>query len=206
MRAELLISLTAAKALAIDHIAGGGRPEWTVREAAMACKGLDEKCYHAILFVFAGDESVRANLKRALWEWALEQRDYQERARKLREQGMCLIDIANEIGIETQSVKQMLNSQAWPRRIKEGTKEKRAFLEDLVDLLLCEVRAPWRFVRKPNEPNLRRVVLDVSEPIWRRQLSHVYEAIGDEFIDWLSEAVHHMNRRLRAEEREAVAA
>jgi hypothetical protein len=165
MRAELLISLTAAKALSIDHIAGGGRPEWTVREAAIACKGLEERFYHAILFTFAGDESVRSSLKWKLWEWALERREKED----------------------------------WPVRVVTAAGPQK-YMEKLVELWLCEVRQPWRFTQKPNKPNLRRVVMDVSEPTWRRNLSPVYEAIGTEFLNWRDIAVSHINRRVREPE------
>lgn len=165
MRAELLISLTAAKALSVDHIAGGGRPEWTVREAAMACKGLEKRFYHAVLFTYAGDESVRSPLKWALWEWAIEQREREE----------------------------------WPTHVVTASGSVK-YMEKLVTLWLCEVRQPWRFTQKPNEPNMRRVVMEVSEPVWRRKLSPVYEAVGTEFLSWLDIARGHINRRLREPE------
>lgn len=87
--------------------------------------------------------------------------------------------------------------ERWPVTIvtQSGTKEK--FLRDLVEMWLIEVRQPWRFVRRANQPDLRRVIMDVSEPVWRRRLSPIYEAIAEEFICWLSIARAHMAPWLR---------
>lgn len=85
----------------------------------------------------------------------------------------------------------------WPTHVVTLSGENKRFLRDLVDLWMLEVRQPWRFVRKPNGPDLRRIIMDVSEPTWRRRLSPIYETIAEEFVCWLSIARGHMQARLR---------
>lgn len=73
MSPERLISLIAARGVHIGYIPGGGRPEWTAQEAAMACNGLPEHVYEALAFTYAGDGSKLWALQRVLSEFGFEQ-------------------------------------------------------------------------------------------------------------------------------------
>lgn len=64
MTPERLASLIAAKGISVGHIRGGGRPEWTAAEAAMALGGMEPaeeraQCYAAFVHRWAGDDSQR---------------------------------------------------------------------------------------------------------------------------------------------------
>lgn len=85
----------------------------------------------------------------------------------------------------------------WPRRVATLGGEYRPFLSNLCDLWLCEVRAPCRFRRFPNRPNMRRIAMDVSESVWSNRLLPVYGAIASEFCGWLNEADEMIERRTR---------
>lgn len=90
--------------------------------------------------------------------------------------------------------------ERWPHRVTTLAGLETQYMQTLVDLWLMEVRKPWRFIRRPNDPDLRRVVMNVSEPVWRRRLSPIYEAIGEEFVCWLAIGASHMRYRLRESE------
>lgn len=67
MTPERLTSLIAARGIHIGHIPGGGRPEWTAQEAAIALAGLEpadirRRCYAAFTYRWAGDDSQRSTL------------------------------------------------------------------------------------------------------------------------------------------------
>lgn len=84
----------------------------------------------------------------------------------------------------------------WPRTVVTLA-GPRKYARDLCDLYLCEVRSPWRFKQSPNRPNVRRVVMDVSEGVWSSRLAPVYEAIHGEFSQWICEADVIIGRRTR---------
>lgn len=96
---------------------------------------------------------------------------------------------------------------SWPTTIVTQDGRSLRFVRDLVDMWLLEVRQPWRFLRGPNEPDLRRVLINVNKTTWQRRVSPVYEAIAEEFVCWLAIAASHMRPRLREDEaeRDAVA-
>lgn len=141
--------------------------EWTIAECAQACQGLDDRYFYALRYTYALDDSVFHRLGTHLWEWSLEYRD------------------------------QMHPRDRWPKTVATLGGVSVRFLRDMVDLWLMEVRQPWRFVRRPNDPDLRRVVMNVSEVVWRRRLSPIYETIASEFVCWLSIGAAHMQMRLR---------
>lgn len=67
MNPERLTSLIAARGLSMGHIRGGGRPEWTSQEAALALSGLEPsqlrlQCYAAFTYRWAGDDGQRSTL------------------------------------------------------------------------------------------------------------------------------------------------
>jgi hypothetical protein len=86
--------------------------------------------------------------------------------------------------------------ERWPVTVRTVEGKDRKFLDDLVLLMLIEERAPWRFVRKPNDPDIKRTVMGVAEHTWRRNLSPAYEAIRDEYLGWLGSGKHLMRKRL----------
>lgn len=91
--------------------------------------------------------------------------------------------------------------ERWPQRVVTLGGVEARYLRDLVDMWMLEVRAPWRFKRETNDPkaDLRRTIMNVSEQVWRRRLSPIYEAIRQEFDVWLAIGIGHMARRLREE-------
>jgi hypothetical protein len=203
MNPATLISLTECKSLPLDHIPGGGAPAWTHAEAAFACGGLTEYQYLALRYEYARDDSRRSTLALALFEWALERRELQELIQKHRRAGSDAQEIADAINarrrrpIVTPDAVQMIarDGEPWPRKvIRSGMLSQ--YMRDLVDLYLCEVRAPYRFVRRANAPDMRRVILDVSEPVWRRRVAPVYVGIRDHFIDWRDSGARSIARRI----------
>lgn len=202
MNPATLISLTECRGLPLDHIPGGGAPAWTHAEAAFACGGLSELQYLTLRYEYARDDSRRSTLALALFEWALERRELQEQIQQHRRAGLDAIETAERISqrraraISAESVQLIArDGEPWPRRVvRSGVLNQ--YMRDLVDLYLCEVRAPYRFVRKPNSPDMRRVILDVSEPVWRRRVAPVYVGIRDRFIDWRDSGARAIARRI----------
>jgi len=204
-----LLSITVAKGLPIDHIPGGGAPQWTHAEAAYCCGGLTELQYLALRYEYARDDSRRSTLMLALFEWAIERRDLQEQIRKHRRNGLDAEQIAATMNkhrrpkheggsglMSADYVQQIVrDGDVWARKVvRSGMLSQ--YMRDLVDLYLCEVRAPYRFVRKPNDPDMRRIILDVSEPVWRHRVAPVYVAIRDRFIDWRDSGARQVARRI----------
>lgn len=87
--------------------------------------------------------------------------------------------------------------EQWPETVKTIYGKDRRYMDDLVRMSLLEERAPWCFVRKPNEPDRRRLLMGVAEHTWRRRLSGIYEAIRGEYIGWLGIGERFMRERLR---------
>lgn len=202
MNPATLISLTESKSLPLDHIPGGGAPAWTHAEAAFACGGLTELQYLSLRYEYARDDSRRSTIALALFEWAIERRDLQEQIQKHRRAGLDALEIADEINkrrarrITAESVLLIArDGEPWARKvIRSG--QLTQYMRDLVDVYLCEVRAPYRFVRRQNAPDMRRVILDVSEPVWRRRVAPVYVGIRDQFIGWRDSGARAVARRI----------
>lgn len=76
-------------------------------------------------------------------------------------------------------------AENWPETVKTVEGADRRYIADLVKMALLEERAPWYFVRNSNEPDLRRLLMNVAEHTWRRHVSKMYEAIRTEYIAWL---------------------
>jgi hypothetical protein len=125
---------------------------WTSAECAMACAGMDERYFNTLRYSFALDDSVRSRLWSALFQWAIERREWER----------------------------------WPSTVKTNGGKDRKYMDDLVRMALVEERVPWRFIRRPNDPDMRRVLMDVAEHTWRRKLSPVYESIVSEYVSWRS--------------------
>jgi hypothetical protein len=87
-------------------------------------------------------------------------------------------------------------TERWPKTVRTVSGQERKYVDELVLLVLIEERAPWRFARKPNDPDLRRTLMAVSEHTWRRNLSPVYEAVRTEYLCWLSIGKGCMRARL----------
>lgn len=86
--------------------------------------------------------------------------------------------------------------EGWQETVRTTEGKERRFLDELVLMMLIEERSPWRFVRSPNTPDIRRTLLGVAEHTWRRNLSPVYEAIRDEYITWRDIGRSRMRKRL----------
>ena len=89
--------------------------------------------------------------------------------------------------------------ERWPALIPtlDGTKP---YLQDLVDMALLEDRAPFRFRRTDTQGrpvNMCRVIMNVEHKTWYRKLEPIYEAIVQEYRDWLGVGISHMRRALR---------
>lgn len=72
MNPERLMSLIAVRGVTIDHITGGGIPEWTPQDAALACQGLDRRRYAAFAYRWARDDSQRSTLYGSLMTYSIE--------------------------------------------------------------------------------------------------------------------------------------
>lgn len=155
--------------------------EWTHAECAQACQGLEERYFQALRYTYALDDSVFHSLSTRLWEWALERREV---LNERDEQGRYVVKSERD---------------RWPATVPTLSGKQERYVRDLVDMWMMEVRQPWRFVRRPNDPDLRQVIMNVSEAVWRRRLSPIYEAIADEFVCWLAIGAGHMRFRLRDE-------
>jgi hypothetical protein len=158
------------------------RAFWTAAEAGMAAQGLDERYFHAIRFQFALDNSVFYSLKLHLLKYAIREKKLQgwpdtlarERGRYIRRVWFTVKD-ANGKAIYTEQ----------------------KYLEDLVTMLLCEVRYPSWFIREVRQPDPKRIAMGVTHEIWKRKLTEIYETIVDEHRRWIAVGCAHMNRRLR---------
>lgn len=74
MTPEILIAVATARTVSLDRISSGGRPQYTVAEVGMACRGMPAHVFDAAMYVYAGDDGVRSRLAAWLLEWALSQR------------------------------------------------------------------------------------------------------------------------------------
>lgn len=164
MQPDTLVSLISTKGLRMPFIPGGGCPEWTAQEAAMACHGLPLHIYYALVYTYAGDYRVHPELASELWGFGHVWRETDRRRR-------------------------------WPESVNGEP-----YMQTLADMLLLEVRQPWRFVRHENSPvpDLRRAIVGCGKDEWRRDFSPIYEAMVEEFTIWLSVGLGRMRKWIRA--------
>lgn len=87
----------------------------------------------------------------------------------------------------------------WPETVKNEQGQDRTYFDELVMLMLMEVKSPSSFMRQPNKPELRRLIMNVHEHTWRRHLSPIYEDIHREFLIWIAVAKSVMNPKLEEE-------
>jgi hypothetical protein len=90
--------------------------------------------------------------------------------------------------------------ESWPRRVTSADGESLEYLRPLVDMWLIEARVPWRFVRGPADPDTRPIIVNVTQLLWRRRLSPIYEAIADEYRRWERIGHNHMQRWIGRED------
>jgi hypothetical protein len=165
MTPEYLTALTAARGLPIMWIPPGKGPYWTHAEAALASRGLDDRYFAAIQYVYALNDHVRPRLRVLLYSFAVEERERME------------------LKASIPTLEGMADFYERP----------------LVELLLCEWRQPWRFVRRDKTvPDLRRVVMNVSVKVWRAKLARLYGSIDAEFQKWVFTACSAMRAQLAA--------
>jgi hypothetical protein len=85
----------------------------------------------------------------------------------------------------------------WPTTVPTF-KGQRRYLTPLVDMQLLEIRQPWRFIRKDSKaPGMCRLILNVNEITWRRQVAPLYEVIAEEYRRWIGVGVRHMRLWMR---------
>lgn len=182
MSPETLIAMISAKALSFGDMARGGKPEWTARDAAMACTGLHPRIYAALCFTYAGDESKYWLLLSELQLWA---------QHAAREEGRTVAKYWAAREADPQSVGSA-PARIWSRETLDD-------LEKLAQMWLLEVKEPWRFTREENAPtpDLRRILMGVDKDRWRRKFSQGYEAMGEEFAKWIDVGVTRMRKRIR---------
>lgn len=175
MSPENLMSRTAGRALSFDYISGGGRPEWTPEDAALACRGLSEARFAAFAYRWARDDSQRSALydcmMRASIDLAISERwssweDYIERLIwiALAEERHTLIGIAH----------------CWPVFARMELGEVRALTSPG-----CHIaRVLKNLVATPQD-----------ESVWAR-LSRKYEGVRGILDNWCHDAHRHMIKRM----------
>jgi len=85
----------------------------------------------------------------------------------------------------------------WPKTVVNLDGQQVRYMRDLVDILMLELRVPSAFIRKREaQPDPRMQLMNVTDRVWSRRLSPVYEAIHAEYLVWLAIAHGHMKRRL----------
>jgi hypothetical protein len=88
---ERLASLIAARGIAIGHIGGGGRPEWTSQDAAIALAAIDppeirRACFAAFTYRWAGADDQRSTLYGCLMNEAAKIAENEGWPSRIREQ------------------------------------------------------------------------------------------------------------------------
>jgi hypothetical protein len=182
MNPEKLMSMTAGKALSFDHIPGGSRPEWTAEEAAMACKGLDQRRFAAFSYRWAHDTSQRSTLYGYLMTEAIAiavREQWPDRTRKGERYLEKLVNLALWEDLHSIASEISILVSRWP-----------------------EVAAA--FVRDRSAQELRPFFLaakmEVSVDCWEKELERRYEGIRMVLEGWCSEAHSHMMSRIRDDE------
>lgn len=85
----------------------------------------------------------------------------------------------------------------WPMEVLDNDGKSIRYMRDLVCVLLLEIRRPSAFKdRDGTKVDLHQLLMNVTDRVWKRRLSPVYEAVGEEYLSWLSIARRHMDRRL----------
>ncbi len=174
MTPERLMSLASAKGLAFDHIAGGGRPEWTAQETAMALSGLPadrrEACYAAYAYRWARDDGQQATLQRHLRNAVWGHR----RAWGHAEDALSYVE-------------------RWPEQIR-----CQPYMDRLVRLAILEERFGHIVSTHRLWPGLFTAdgFTDMDDDLWSRRLSRKYEAVRHIIEDWCATTRYHMRARM----------
>lgn len=167
MTPERLMSLASAKGLSIDHIPGGGRPEWTAQETAMAIAGLPadirDACYAAYAYRWARDDSqhsvLYSKLSMAVWG----------------------------------ASDSMASRERWPSRIREQKYMERlvrmAILEERCWFLINQYSL-WPAILIDDG------FQHMDDELWERRLSRKYEAVRGIIESWCSTVHYHALARI----------
>lgn len=187
MNPELLMSLTAGKALSLDHIPGGARPEWTPEDAAHACQGLDMRRYVAFAYRWAHDESLYSSLYGCLMAEAsllAYNENWPHRLRDSRKYLDSIVRIAIFEEWNTMSV-------VWSR-LSKG--ERQALINEVPEGIrqLIEDGQPEKF-----RPFVLAKLAQVSVDVWRVELERRYEGIRQILDGWCHDAHAHVMRKIR---------
>jgi hypothetical protein len=140
---------------------------WSLAEAAMACKDLDERYYMALRFAYALDDSVIHRLRAALVAFA------ERRSRVERWPATVFTDKG-----------QLPYLQALADMV---------LLEDRRPALFLKPQNPG----KGRPRVMHALILGITTDLWRRCVEPMFETIRSEYIGWLGVGVSHMRRALR---------
>lgn len=162
----------------------GGRAEWTVQEAGLACgpiahtsggevthvTRLPHEIYAALLYSYAGADELYRPLCFSLLEFAILTRRLDD----------------------------------WPPVVVREDGNRADYLEELVGMSLIEESQPWRFGAVEGSPisPIYLAVMRVTPKTWHRRLAHPYSALRWRYITWLDIGKAHMRRWMRSHQRE----
>lgn len=176
---ESLMSLTAGRALSMDHISGGGVPEWTAEDAALACKDLEVSRWAAFAYRWAGDDSMRSRLYGCLFNSSCE----------LAETEQWPARVAGERYVE--------------RLVWIAIAEDKHWLIGQLKIWPAFVRLPIKQLREVSAPgsNIARIAKQLTitagdEQVWN-QVQRKYEGVRGIIDGWCHDAHRHMMRRIR---------
>jgi hypothetical protein len=201
MKAEILMSLTAAQGVPLD---GKGATPMELAEAAKWFRhggnGQDGSVR------WSGPSKSSRSYRASAWslsECAFACRGLPERSYLALRYRYALDDTA------LQPLRQLLiafaerrqHIERWPPKV-ETLGGPAPYVGRLVDMALVEERQPWRFVGSSDESrgrprNLRVILMGVTLPTWHKRLAPKYEAIRGEFEQWVGDGAARMQNALR---------
>jgi len=175
---ESLMALTAGRALSLDHIAGGGIPEWTSEDAALACRNLETNRWAAFAYRWAGDDSMRSRLFGCLMSAAC---------------GMA----------ETENWPRRINGERYVERLVWlAIAEDKHWLIGQLKIWPAFIRLSVDQVRNVSAPDshIARIAKQLSitpadEQVWN-QVQRKYEGVRGIIDGWCHDAHRHMMRRI----------
>jgi hypothetical protein len=169
MTPEMLITLTTARTVQRLEIPGTARPYWTVAEAAHACGGLEPEVFAALLYSYAGDDTVVRTLGRALREFGQD----------LRTLERWPYQVSHEDGARGEYLEDLVTltliEERQPWRFGAASAGNNA----------------------PAVSPFYLAVAGVTERVWRKRLAVPYAALRWRYITWLGVGRGHMVRSMR---------
>lgn len=175
-----LISLCAARGISANSIPGGGRPKYTLEDAAIAIGGLPvecrEACYAAFAHRWAGDEHQRPVLYAKLFAEVVT--------------GYAYFDAHHKKVMQKQP---MIVRERWPSRIRE-----QRYIVRLIRMAILEERFPHLIKQHELWPLIMidDGFRDMDAELWTRRMSRKYEAIRYVIESWCATMHYHMDARI----------